>query len=158
MFSGRGLPSERDVKASLSWLSGADDLDRDTFAKISALLSTMLAKHRISGIPDMERLGVYERQLLQLFPFNVVQSDHCRGQLKQLVFYAASKKGDAYVVLKMFELFLKGYASYFTYTMTSVPATRLQKNPSQTCTHCCSPRAVWGLAFFWRLPMKKGGR
>ena len=113
IFSRKGLPSEEYVVACLSWLSGTDDLDRDALDKIGALFSSVFAKHRSAGIPDIERLGVYERQLLQLLPPSMTEDDNCRWQLKQVVFYAASKEAGGSLALQMFERFLKGYAGFF---------------------------------------------
>ena len=48
-----------------------------------------------------------------LLPPDMQKDDHCRLQLKQLAFYAASKKEDGSLVLQMFERFLKGDAGYF---------------------------------------------
>ena len=97
----------------MSWLSGTDDLDRDTLEKIGSLVSSVFAKHKNAGIPDIERLEVYERQLLQLLPPSMAEADDCRWQLKQVVFYAASKETSSPLALKMFERFLKGYAGCF---------------------------------------------
>ena len=113
MFHGKRLPNEEYVMACLSWLSGTNDLDMDGLEQISVLFSSVFASHRTLGIPDIGRLPVYEQQLVQLFPAAMQEDDHCRLQLKQLTFYAASKKGSGALVLQMFELFLKGYAGCF---------------------------------------------
>ena len=84
-------------------------MDRDTLAKISSLFFSVFVKQRASGIPDIDRLSVYEQQLAQLFGPDMQEDDDCRLQLKQVAFYAASKKGEGLLVLQIFECFLKGY-------------------------------------------------
>ena len=86
MFHGKGLPNEAYVAACLSWLSGADDLDGCTLESISALFASVFAKHKTSGIPDIERLTVYEQQLMRLLPLELREDDDCRLQLKQVTF------------------------------------------------------------------------
>ena len=86
----------------------------DTLEQISTLFSRVFARSGTSKIPNIDRLAAYENQLLQLFPPDRQEADdHCELQLKQLAFYAASKKEDGSLVMHMFERFLKGYAGYF---------------------------------------------
>ena len=111
-LNGKGLPSEKCVLACLNWLSGADDLDMDALETVSTLFASVFAKHRTSGIPDIDRLRAGEHQWLQLFPPSTAEDDHCRLQLK-LAFYAASKGKGGSLTLEMMERFLKGYAGHF---------------------------------------------
>ena len=110
MFNGKGLPCEEYVMACVSWLSGADGQALVAPDQMSALFAIVFAKHKTSGIPDIGRLVVYERRLLQLLPADMQEDDLSQLQIKQLALYAASKKENGLLALEMFEHFLKGGA------------------------------------------------
>ena len=111
VFHGKGLPRQEYVVACLSWLSGTDGQALGTPEQMTALFPIVFAKHRTSGIPEIGCLVVYERRLLLLLPPDMHRDDHSRLQIKQLAFYAASKKENGLLALEMFEHFLKADAA-----------------------------------------------
>ena len=156
MFNGKGLPNEEYVMAFLSWLAGTDDLDMETLEQISTLFSSVFATSGTSRIPNTDRLAVYENQLLQLFPPDIQEDNHCGLQCKQLAFYAVSKKGDGSLMMHMFERFLKGYAGYFHPRCDVVAGLKLTKKSLANLHNLLYTSGSQGVRSFLAAADKKG--
>ena len=97
MFSGKGLPKERDVAACVEWLSQTDGIDRETQQLMSRLFCVAFAGHTALGLPLADRLRDYEQRTAQLFSATADDADEYASEIKQIALFLANRGGSNYL-------------------------------------------------------------